>query len=61
MDIYLYSKFVKTLVMILCQLQISALTHRNDSIDFGRVFNEFIAYSETPVSTRSRSPKYQGK
>ena len=43
------------------QLKISALTHRNDLFDFGKVLKEFIPSSEIHVSTRSRSPKYQGK
>ena len=44
-----------------CQFKISALTHRNDLLDFGKVFKEFIPSFETSVSTRSRLPKYQGK
>ena len=47
--------------MLFCQLIISALTRQKDLLDFGKVFIEFIPSSETPVSTRSRSPKYQGK
>ena len=37
------------------------MTRQNDLLDFDKVFIEFIASSETPVSTRSRTPKYQGK
>ena len=47
--------------MLVCQLIIRALTRQKDLLDFGKVFIEFIPSSETPVSTRSRSPKYQGK
>ena len=47
--------------MLFCQLIISALICQKDLFDFGKVFIEFITSSETPVSTRSRSPKYQGK
>ena len=63
MDTYLYRNFVKNLRMLFCQLKISALTHQNNLLDFGKVLKElkFIPSSETPVSTRSRSPKYQGK
>ena len=57
MDIYL----VKNLRMLFCQLIISALIYQKDLFDFGKVFVEFITSSETPVSTRSRSPKYQEK
>ena len=41
------------------KFKISALTHQNDFLDFGKVFKEkqIIPSSETPV----RSPQYQGK
>ena len=57
MNIYLYRKFVKNPRMLFCQLEISALTHHNDLLDFNKVFKEFIPSPETPVSTRSRSLK----
>ena len=47
--------------MLFCQLFISALTRHKDLLDFDKVFIEFIPSSETPVSTRSRLPKYQEK
>ena len=47
--------------MLFCQLIISALTRQKDLLDFGEVFIEFIPSSETPVSTRSRSPKIPRK
>ena len=42
MDIYFHRKFAKNLRILFCQLKICALTHRNDSLDFGKVFKEFI-------------------
>ena len=57
----LIQKISKDLRMLSCQLIISALTRQKDLLDFGKVFIEFIPTSETPVSTRSRSPIYQGK
>ena len=45
--------------MLFCQLIISALTRQKDLLDFGKVFIEFIPSSETPVSTRSISQKYE--
>ena len=61
LDIYLFRKCVQNLRMLFCQLKISALIHRNDLLDSCKVFKEFIPFSKPPGSTRSRSPKYQGK
>ena len=61
MDIYLYRKEIKNLRMLFCQLIISVLTRQSNLLDFGKAFKEFVPSSETPVSTRSRSPKIQRK
>ena len=60
-DIYLYRKLIKNLRMLFCQLIFSVLTRLSNLLDFGKAFQEFIPSSETPVSTRSRSPKIQRK
>ena len=46
---------------VFCHLIISVLTRQSNLFDFGKAFKEFIPSSETPVSTRSRSPKIQRK